>query len=124
MNNYSNSKNKHQLVIHNNVFIGYGCVIDANIMVEIHKYCMFGPYCFITDSNHVHHLNDDIFPFLGGKYKKVVIKENCWLGAHCIVLPGVTINQNSVIAANSVVLKNVQSNSLNVGSPAVEKKRN
>ena len=48
----------------------------------------------------------------------VVVKRNVWIGAGVIVLPGVTIGENSVIAAGSVVTTNVPSNQLWAGAPA------
>ena len=47
----------------------------------------------------------------------VHIGRNCWLGAGVIVLPGVTIGDNSVIGAGSVVTKDIPSNVVAVGNP-------
>ena len=48
----------------------------------------------------------------------VLIEDNCWIGANCIILKGVKIGKNSVIAANSTVTKNVPPNKVYGGSPA------
>ena len=45
------------------------------------------------------------------------IGENCWLGAGVIVVPGVTIGDNVVIGASSVVTKDIPSNSVAMGTP-------
>ena len=47
----------------------------------------------------------------------VHIGKNCWLGAGVIVLPGVTIGDNAVIGAGSVVTKDIPSNVVAVGNP-------
>ena len=47
----------------------------------------------------------------------VHIGKNCWLGAGVIVLPGVTIGDNTVIGAGSVVTKDIPSNVVAVGNP-------
>lgn len=47
---------------------------------------------------------------------------NVWLGAGVVVLPGVNIGDNSVIAANSVVCSDVPENALYAGTPAVLKR--
>lgn len=47
----------------------------------------------------------------------VHIGKNCWLGAGVIVLPGVTIGDNTVIGAGSVVTKNIPSKVVAVGNP-------
>lgn len=48
----------------------------------------------------------------------VVIGDDVWIGAHCIVLKGVTIGTNSVIGAGSVVTQNIPPNCLAAGNPA------
>lgn len=48
----------------------------------------------------------------------IVIGDGCWLGARCIVLPGVTIGRGAVVAAGSVVTKDVEPNTLVAGVPA------
>ena len=64
-------------------------------------------------------------PLLGGLREKnyqynlpVRIGRNCWLGAGVIVLPGVTIGDNTVVGAGSVVTRDLPANVLAVGSPA------
>ena len=52
----------------------------------------------------------------------VVIGNNCWIGANAIILPGVTIGDCVMVAAGSVVNKDIPSNVLVAGSPAVIKK--
>ena len=47
----------------------------------------------------------------------VHIGKNCWLGAGAIVLPGVTIGDNTVIGAGSVVTKDIPDNVVAVGNP-------
>jgi acetyltransferase-like isoleucine patch superfamily enzyme len=50
--------------------------------------------------------------------KPVVIERNVWLGRGAMVFPGVTIGENSVVAANAVVMASVPANSLVMGNPA------
>lgn len=50
--------------------------------------------------------------------KPIHLKKNCWIGAGATILPGVTIGENSVVGANSVVTKDVPDNCVAVGSPA------
>ncbi len=46
------------------------------------------------------------------------MKRNCWIGANSVILPGVTIGENSVVAAGSVVTKDVPADTVVAGVPA------
>ncbi|MGY3795213.1 acyltransferase [uncultured Aquimarina sp.] len=50
--------------------------------------------------------------------QSVTLKRGCWVGAKSIILPGVTIGENSIIGAGSIVTKNIPSNVIAIGSPA------
>jgi maltose O-acetyltransferase len=50
--------------------------------------------------------------------KPVSIGENCWIGGHATILPGVTIGNRCIIAAGAVVTKNVPDDSRVGGNPA------
>jgi acetyltransferase-like isoleucine patch superfamily enzyme len=50
--------------------------------------------------------------------KRIVLKRNCWIGANAVILPGVTVGVNSVVAAGSVVTKDVPSDTVVAGVPA------
>lgn len=53
------------------------------------------------------------------KYGRITVKDNCVLGHRVILLPGVTVGPNSVVAAGAVVTRNVPPNVLAAGNPAV-----
>ena len=48
----------------------------------------------------------------------IIVEDDCWICANCIILQGVTIGRGSVIGAGSVVTKNIPPNSIAVGNPA------
>jgi acetyltransferase-like isoleucine patch superfamily enzyme len=50
--------------------------------------------------------------------KKVVIGDDCWIGGHVVILPGVTIGQGCTIAAGAVVTKDIPAWSVAMGVPA------
>ena len=76
---------------------------------------MIGPNVTIATAGH------PILPELrekGYQYNmEVHIGKNCWLGAGVVVLPGVTIGDNVVVGAGSVVTKDLPSNVVAVGNP-------
>lgn len=49
---------------------------------------------------------------------KVIIEENAFVGANCIILPGVTVGKNSIVGAGSVVTRDVPPNNIVAGNPA------
>jgi len=97
-----------------NVFINSGCHFQDNGGIEIGDGTMFGFNVNITTLNH------DINPKtrLNATPKPVIIGKNVWIGANCTILPGVTIGDNSVIGAGSVVVKSIPENAIAVGNPA------
>ena len=89
------------------------CVDDTHIYVG--DYTMFGPNVGVATAGH------PILPELREKGLQfnmpIRIGRNCWLGAGVIVLPGVTIGDNVVVGAGSVVTKDLPDNVVAVGTP-------
>src|SRR5436309_14621432 len=55
---------------------------------------------------------------VNNRNRDVYIGDNCFIGAHSIILPGVTIGDNCIVSAASLVARNVPARSLVVGNPA------
>lgn len=102
-----------ELIIGDNVFLNYGVDIGCTQQITIGNNVMIGDLTNIIDSNF--HPVDSCDAVSGGK---IVIKDNVWIGNHCIILPGVCIGYNSVVAAGSVVTHDVLDNVLVAGVPA------
>ena len=104
------------LEIGERVLINHGCSIGATKLVSIGARCNIGTHCILID-NSFHGIEPDqrdVQP----EAAPVVLKDNVWLAARVIVLPGVTIGENSVIGAGSVVTKDIPANVLAAGIPA------
>ncbi len=98
-------------------FLGRGCEIDCTKSVVIGDRCLIAPNVFITDHNH----NIGRHSFIadqGCTAKAVLIGNDVWIGAHAVILPGVTLESGSVIAAGAVVTKNVPGHEVWAGIPA------
>ena len=91
----------------------FTAVDDTHIYVG--DYTMFGPNVILATAGHpiLPKLRQDAYHY----NMPVHIGKNCWLGAGVIVLPGVTIGDNTVIGAGSVVTKDIPSNVVAVGNP-------
>lgn len=89
------------------------CVDDTHIYIG--SYTMIGPNVIIATAGH------PILPVLREKLYQynmpVHIGRNCWIGAGVIIVPGITIGDNVVIGAGSVVTKDIPSNVVAVGNP-------
>jgi acetyltransferase-like isoleucine patch superfamily enzyme len=87
--------------------------------VKIGKNVLIAGGVYITD--HDHSFDDPNLSPVENKQlisKPVVIEDGCWLGEGCMVLKGVTLGARSVVAANSVVTRDVPSGVVVAGSPA------
>ena len=133
--------NKHNFVTlkdisnYKNVIVGnksYG-VVDALFHSNTGEKLYIGNYCsiapnvlFIVASDH-NYSGFSTYPFKvrikGDKYEasskgSIILKDDVWIGANSIILSGITINQGAVIAAGSVVTKDVPPYAIVGGNPA------
>ena len=107
-----------RLKIGDNVSINRGCIINAAGGVTILNDVLIGPDVVIYSQNHNYYDINQKINKQGYNLSPVLIKENVWIGARAIILPGVKIGSNSIIGAGSVVTKNVESNVVVAGNPA------
>jgi len=118
--------------------IGKGVIIRPSAQITYPWKVKIGDYSWIGDEVVLYSLGDIIignntvisqksyictgthdytkadFPILG---KKIIIGDECWLATDVFVSPGVTIDNGAVIGARSTVIKDLESNSVYVGSP-------
>jgi len=91
--------------------------VVAAIRVKIGDNVLIGAHCSIFDTDFHHsdpakrRLNTDI------PARPIIIEDNVFIGFNCFILKGVTIGENSVIGANSVVINNIPKNSIAIGNP-------
>lgn len=92
---------------------------SKDVMITIEDDVLIGSGVHIYVTNH-NFDNPDIPIYYQGHYpsEPVTLKKGCWLGANVIILPGVTVGENSVVAAGSVVTKSVPDRVLVGGIPA------
>ena len=106
-----------QISIGTATYINRNTFIDAILSVTIGEHCAIGPNCYITDHDHGMDLERKPLeqPMIAQPTK---IGDRVWLGAKVIVLKGVTIGDDVIIGAGSVVTKDIPSQTVAVGIPA------
>ena len=109
------------LTIGNNSSVGYGTLISVAKEVNIGNNCMIATNCIIMDSDD-HPINPDKRQEGEGigkeDVKPVNIGNNVWIGSYCAILKGVSIGDNSIVSAHSVVTRDVMPNCIYAGNPA------
>jgi acetyltransferase-like isoleucine patch superfamily enzyme len=103
-----------EIVIGNYCVLSSGVRIRSALSVQIGDNCMFAEDCYVTDADW-HDLYHRIYP---GKRAAVRIGNNVWLADSVTVCKGVSIGDNCVIGAASVVTRDIAANSIAAGNPA------
>ena len=98
--------------IRSHVFINHGLTIMARGGIEIEDDVMIGPGASLLTANH------DLYDHQVLLCGKVTIRRNAWIGAEAMILPGVTVGENAIVAGGSVVTKDVEANTVVGGNPA------
>lgn len=102
------------LEIGNNVFINYGSSLVSSAHVRIGNDCLIGTHVMVMDCD-FHRVEDKAWDTTG---EPIVIEDRVWLGNRSMVLKGVRIGHDAVVAAGSVVTQDVEPRTLVAGVPA------
>ena len=108
------------------ISIGKYCLLTPGVRIasatriSIGDGCMFANSAYISDADW-HGVYDRAVPV--GNTAQIVLERNVWIGDRAVVGKGVTIGENSIVAAGSVVVKNVPKNVVVGGNPAKEIKK-
>ena len=96
------------------VFINFGCTFLDQGGITIEDGVFIGPGAKILTEHHPEE------PALRHRLlvKPVVVRRKAWIGAGAIILPGVTVGENAIVAAGTVVTKDVPDNAIVAGVPA------
>jgi len=99
-------QHKKNLKLGHKTDIGAFTYINAKYGVIIEDYVEIGSHCSIYSVSTIDKKNG-----------QVILKKNCKLGSHCVVMPGVIVGENSIIGAFSFVNKNIPDNVIAIGIP-------
>lgn len=97
-----------------NVFINHACSFLDMGGIILEDEVLIGPKVNLITENHPLDPNDRRTLIT----KPILIKRKAWIGAGAIILPGVTVGENAVVAAGAVVSKDVPDNTIVAGVPA------
>lgn len=121
-----NTVKKGKIIIGNDVGIS-SATLWAQKLIVLGNHVNIGANCLLID-NDAHPLNylerrnppteDNV------SASPIVIEDDAWIGANCIILKGVTIGARSIVGAGSVVTKSIPSDSIAAGNPAKVIKKN
>jgi len=104
-----------EIIIDDYCLLTPGVRIASASKITIGKGCMFANSSYVSDADW-HGIYDRATPV--GKTSPIVLKDNVWIGDSAIVGKGVTIGENSIVAAGAVVVKDVPDNVVVGGNPA------
>lgn len=121
-----------EVVIDDYVSIQDRCKILGSVYIG--KYAVLAPDIFISSGNHYYKEK----PFLTIRQqdrekisspdsfreydKKIVVEEDCWIGKNVFIAPGVCVGRGAIIGTNSIVKKDIEPYSINVGTPLIKVK--
>jgi acetyltransferase-like isoleucine patch superfamily enzyme len=104
-----------RISIGDHTFINYGLSISAHKSINIGRHCLLGHYLSIQDTDESAVEQSEMER---SSKTAVTIGDHVWIGAHVIILPGVSIGQHSAVGAGSVVTRDIPAYCLAVGNPA------
>ena len=96
------------------VFINSGCIFMDRGGITLEDGVFIGPNVSLITENHAEQpeLRHNVYT------RPILIKRNAWVGAAAVVLPGVTIGENAIVAAGAVVTQDVPDDMIVAGVPA------
>lgn len=110
-----------EFVVGNGSFIGHGCMFAMARGINIGDNCLIAGGVSIQD-NDGHPLDPqkrfNMEPVDDQDIHPVTIKDRAWIGRNAVILKGVTVGENSVVGAGSVVVSDVPVNTVVAGNPA------
>ena len=98
-----------------NVYANFNLTLVDDTEIYIGDNVMIGPNTVIATAGHP--IDPELRLRITQYNKPVHIGNNCWLGANVVVMPGVSIGENTVVGAGSVVTKDIPAGVVAVGNP-------
>lgn len=113
---FHNCKDYSNLIIGKNCHIGKNCFFDLRDKVIIGDNVVISMQCtFIT---HIDLTKSELSKEFKVEHNRILVKDNCYIGADCTILKGIILDNNCFIGAKSLVTKDILANTIAGGIPA------
>ena len=99
----------------NNIYANFNLTLVDDTHIYVGDYTQFGPNVVLATAGHP--IDPELREQMYQYNAPIRIGRNCWLGANVVVVPGVTIGDNVVVGAGSVVTRDLPDNVVAVGNP-------
>ena len=110
-----------EVLIGDRVALGSHCVLNANLPITLADQVGSGDYVTLWTSGF--HFGHSILDGHAAAYAPIRVERNVWLAYHVTVLPGATIGHDTIVAAGSIVTRDLPPSCLAAGAPAVARRR-
>lgn len=107
------------IILKDGVFLGEGVRIVAyDEGVTIGENCLVASGCIFITRTHIYESKNTPISSQGYASRRISVGDDVWFGFNCVILPGVSVGTGAIIAANSVVTRDVPSYTVYGGAPA------
>jgi len=119
------STNSSHIEISFGVRIGLYSVFNGGDSIFIGKNTLISGFVYLQTSMHNYFEQGKNIQEQGYTHKKIILGEDCWIGTHAVIFPGVNLKNKVIVGSSSVVNKSFEENSIIAGSPAkiIKKKK-
>lgn len=107
-----------RLTCADNVFVGRNTYLGAYAPITLEAFTLIGAYCYLITANHRYTRRDIPIIQQGFTGAPITVRTGAWIGTHVVILPGVTIGQGAIVAAGSLVNKDIPDFEIWGGVPA------
>ena len=106
----------HHVHFGKNIYANYNLTLVDDTHIYVDDNVMFGPNVVVCTATHP--IDPNLRLEVAQYNKPIHIHKNAWIGGNVFIMPGVSIGENSVIGAGSVVTKDIPANVIALGNPA------
>ena len=112
------STNASKIQTGDSVRIGLYTVFNGGDHIKVGSKSLISGFVYLQTSMHAHADKSLNVQDQGFMHAPIVLKENCWLGTHVVILPGITLEEGAIVGSNAVVNKSVERFNVVAGVPA------